>query len=348
MKHTPEIIMKKLFFLTITLLAFGITLAQNVSIGHTAPVAKLDIRGVIAVPSIPGFASTGILRVGVSLQEGIDIGKMGSPSYAGWIQSGIGGIFADPLSLQPLGGNVGIGYGATDPDATLHVNGTIKVADGTQGEGKILTSDATGLASWQPPPPRPGTNDPIVSICCQHWMARNLDVTTYRNGDLIPEVTDYGTWAALTTGAYCYYDNDSTNYATTFGKLYNWYAVNDPRGLAPEGWHIPTDFEWTTLNICLDPIYVYGGGYLKEIGTEHWASPNTGATNVTGFTALPAGYRAYDGGFSQIGSYGYWWSSIENITANPLGWYLSYNDYFLGSISSNTKSMGFSVRCLRD
>ena len=162
-----------------------------------------------------------------------------------------------------------VGIGTSTPNARLDVNGTFKVTDGTQGTGKILTSDATGLASWQPPPPPPGTNDPSVSICCQRWMTRNLDVAVYRNEDPIPKVTDEAAWAALTTGAYCYYNNDSTAYAATYGKLYNWYAVNDTRGLAPEGWYIPTDFEWTTLGACLGGDGVAGGS-MKEIGTMHW------------------------------------------------------------------------------
>jgi len=98
-------------------------------------------------------------------------------------------------------------------------------------------------------------NYPVVWICCNPWMTKNLEVSTYRNGDPIPKVTNGAAWASLTTGAYCYYNNDSTTYAATYGKLYNWYAVNDPRGLAPEGWHIPTDFEWTTKD---ETMYSFG------------------------------------------------------------------------------------------
>ncbi len=239
-----------------------------------------------------------------------------------------------------------VGIGTSTPTAKLHVNGTFKVVDGTQGAGKILTSNATGLASWQPPPPPPGTNDPSVSICCQRWMTRNLDVATYRNGDPIPKVTGNAAWAALTTGAYCYYNNDSTTYAATYGKLYNWYAVNDSRGLAPEGWYIPTDFEWTTLSNCLGGDLV-AGGPMKEIGTTHWTTPNTGATNLSGFTGLPGGYRLTTGGFASIGNYGYWWSSTE--TNASAAWYrvLSYN---VDELYKNyiDKRRGFSVRCLRD
>ncbi len=330
----------------ISVLSTSIALAQNVSIGHTAPVAKLDIRGTATSPSIPGFLSNGILRVGVSTQEGIDIGKMGVAPWSGWIQSGAGAFFLDPLSLQPLGGNVGIGTGIAAPTAKLHVNGTLKVVDGTQGVGKILTSDATGLASWQPPPPPPGTNDPSVSICCQRWMSRNLDVTTYRNGDPIPEVTDPVEWAALTTGAYCYYDNVIDNGAI-YGKLYNWYAVNDPRGLAPEGWYIPTDFEWTTLSNCLDGEAV-AGGPMKEMGILHWNTPNTGATNLSGFTGLPGGYRGSNGSSYYIGDYGLWWTSTESGADSAWHRHLQNSSVGIFRSSAYFKRFGFSVRCLRD
>ncbi len=142
-------------------------------------------------------------------------------------------------------------YGEFDNNL-LRVNGVLSIMDqytfptedGAAGE--ILTTDGSGTVSWEPPPPPPGSTDSCVSICCQYWITKNLDVTTYRNGDTIPKVTDDAEWAALTTGAYCYYDNDSATYAATYGKLYNWYAVNDSRGLAPEGWHIPTDFNGPT------------------------------------------------------------------------------------------------------
>jgi uncharacterized protein (TIGR02145 family) len=242
---------------------------------------------------------------------------------------------------------VNVGIGTTSPNARLDVNGTLKLADGTQGAGKILTSDATGLASWQPPPPAPPTYYQSVSICCQSWMTNNLNVTEYRNGDPIPKVTDETEWGALTSGAYCYHLNDSATYAATYGKLYNWYAVNDPRGLAPQGWHIPTDFEWTTLGTCLGGDAV-AGGPMKEIGTTHWTPPpNYGATNLSGFTALPGGYRDDAGSFYGNVDFGIWWSSTENELLYI--WYrsLSFNNVEL-SRNAWPKSAGFSVRCLKD
>ena len=187
---------------------------------------------------------------------------------------------------------------------------------------------------------------PSVTICTQVWMLKNLDVSTYRNGDPIPQVTDSIQWANLTTGAWCYYNNDPAN-GVTYGKLYNWYAVNDPRGLAPTGWHVPSDAEWNTLSTCLGG-YAVAGGAMKETGTTHWTSPNTGATNSSGFTGLPGGARDFNGTFSNVGNSGIWWSSTGINTT--YAWY-SFLYYFNGSIIRTNYNMtnynkrdGFSVR----
>ena len=213
-----------------------------------------------------------------------------------------------------------------------------------KGAGKILTSDATGLASWQLSATE--TNESSVNICCQRWMKKNLDVSTYRNGDPIPKVTSNAAWLALTSGAYCYYNNDSATYAATYGKLYNWYAVNDPRGLAPEGWHIPTEFEWITLGACLEGDEI-AGGYIKELGTTNWNLPNTGATNISGFTGLPGGDRYSDGTFANINEVGIWWSATELYYDDAWSRNVAYNDVVLFRYESNRK-YGFSVRCIRD
>lgn len=184
-----------------------------------------------------------------------------------------------------------------------------------------------------------------ISIGTQEWTNCNLDVTTYRDGTPIPEVTDPTVWANLTTGAWCYYDNDSAN-GTTYGKLYNWYAVNDPRGLAPVGYHVPTDEEWTTLTTFLGGETV-AGGKMKETGLCHWTSPNTDATNISGFTGLPGGYRNFNGTFSGIGYVGYWWSSSEDDTANAWGFYLNYSNGN-GYRGSTTNTYGSSLRLIKD
>ena len=186
---------------------------------------------------------------------------------------------------------------------------------------------------------------PTIVIGTQQWMEKNLEVVTYRNGNIIPQVTDPTAWAALTTGAWCYYNNDPLNGAI-YGKLYNWYAVNDPRGLAPTGWHVPTDAEWTTLSNTLGGDAV-AGGKMKTTGTTIWSAPNTGATNESGFAGLPGGTRNYSGPFSTVGDYGYWWSSTEGGTPNAWHRFLNYSDGYIDR-SNFDKRLGFSVRCLRD
>jgi len=185
-----------------------------------------------------------------------------------------------------------------------------------------------------------------IAIGTQTWTCSNLDVTTYRNGDTIPQITDPTVWAALTTGAWCYYDNNSAN-GTTYGKLYNWYAVNDPRFLAPVGYHIPTDAEWAVLTDFLGGLPV-AGGKMKEVGTTNWFNPNADATNSSCFTGLPGGARiSYDGAFTNISLLGYWWSSTENGTNNAWGRALTSNSGNAVRFDYNKKG-GFSVRFIKD
>jgi uncharacterized protein (TIGR02145 family) len=188
-------------------------------------------------------------------------------------------------------------------------------------------------------------NSLSITIGTQKWMTVNLDIETYRNGDIIPQVTDPAIWVALKTGAWCYYNNDVANGAK-YGKLYNWYAVNDSRGLAPQGWHIPSEVEWVTLNTFLGGDSV-AGGKLKEVGTLNWRSPNTKATNETGFLALPGGWRI-DGKFDWVGGMGVWWSTTSHPNSSN-AWMraLRYDDVTL-SRGNGSKYDGNSVRCLKD
>ena len=187
---------------------------------------------------------------------------------------------------------------------------------------------------------------PSVTIGTQTWTNRNLDVTTYRNGDVIPQVEDI-TWVGLTTGAWCYYENLIDN-DRIYGKLYNWYAVNDPRGLAPEGYHIPTDKEWTILTDYLGGLNS-AGGKMKETCTSNWIYPNADANNSTGFLGLPGGCRDYNGMFCAIGREGNWWSSSEYAKSNYTAWFRELN-YNSGSAYDKThfNQVGFSVRCVKD
>jgi uncharacterized protein (TIGR02145 family) len=192
-----------------------------------------------------------------------------------------------------------------------------------------------------------------IVIGNQEWMAENLKTSIYRNGEAIANVTDNTQWAGLTTGAWCYFNNDS-QYECPYGKLYNWYAVADPRNVCPTGWHVPTDDEWSVLINYLDPNADGGnnypniaGGKLKSTGLQYWLSPNQDATNESGFSGLPAGYRSDNGSFSSIGYDGVWWSSTEYGT--DYAWYRNLN-YGGGDADrgDNDKGFGFSVRCLRD
>ena len=189
-----------------------------------------------------------------------------------------------------------------------------------------------------------GNTYKTVTIGTQTWMAENLKVTKYNDGIAIPNVTDNTAWRELTTGALCDYDNTPSN-SETYGKLYNWHAVNTGK-LCPTGWHVPSDAEWTELTDYLGGTSD-AGGKLKETGTTHWNSPNTGATNETGFTALPGGDRDDDGAFNFIGYGGLWWSATEDDADNAWYRYVVYDVSGVGR-SYVSKELGFSVRCLRD
>jgi uncharacterized protein (TIGR02145 family) len=186
-----------------------------------------------------------------------------------------------------------------------------------------------------------------VTIGTQVWMKKNLNVSRYRNGDKIPQVRDSAQWAKLTIGAWCWYNNDSATGAV-YGKLYNWYAINDPRGLAPAGWHIPNDSEWLATETLLGGTNGRNaGGKMKETGTTHWLDPNVNATNSSGFTALGGGYRSEIGQFCYINFLGYWWSSTQSGPNYAFCRRLVSYGGFMDRISYE-KQKGFSVRCVKD
>ena len=204
-----------------------------------------------------------------------------------------------------------------------------------------------------------GNTYSTVAICNQIWTKSNLKVKKYSDGTIIPEVKTAAAWNALTTGGWCYYNNNSSN-GITYGILYNWYAVAgiydaaslaNPalrKKLAPTGYHIATDTEWSTLIDCLGGD-VLAGDTMKEIGTTHWTATGTNptATNTSGFTGLPGGYILESGLFSNIGNYGYWWSSTENNTT--YAWYRALIYNWGNAIRNNYgKRDGLSVRCLKN
>jgi uncharacterized protein (TIGR02145 family) len=182
-----------------------------------------------------------------------------------------------------------------------------------------------------------------VTIDTKVWTKENLRTTRYNDGTSIPLVTDATAWSSLLTPGYCWYNNDAATYKATYGALYNWYTVNTGK-LCPTGWHVPTDTDVWALITYLGGEDV-AGGKLKEPGTTHWTSPNTGATNETGFTALPGAVRYTT--FGPIGSYGYWWSSSDYVTARAWDWCV-LKDYTNLNRSANDKFWGCSVRCIKD
>ena len=199
-----------------------------------------------------------------------------------------------------------------------------------------------------------------VIIGAQEWMKTNLNVSKYLDGTIIPQVTDVNAWASLTTGAWCYPNNDNAS-GIIYGKLYNWYAIMgiyDAASLAnplvrkqfaPTGWHVPSDSEWTILGDYLGGDSV-AGGKMREAGTAHWLTPNSGADNSSCFTGLPAGYLNISSipipTFALMGLGGHWWSSSETASQ---AWYRSLN-YSYNYVNKNTKdkAYGLSVRCVKD
>jgi|WetSurMetagenome_2_1015567.scaffolds.fasta_scaffold00166_13 uncharacterized protein (TIGR02145 family) len=191
-----------------------------------------------------------------------------------------------------------------------------------------------------------------IAIGNQTWMKENLKVTHYNNGDPIPDIIDDNEWWNLITGAYCDYDNNPIN-STAYGRLYNWYAVTDSRNLCPSGWHVPSDTEWIELVNYLGGESV-AGGKLKEQGTSHWISPNTDATNLSGFTALPAGIRekaslnSVDFSvYSFMGVYVDFWTTTESNFSFSNAWACGFMQ---GKVwhESNWKFESLSVRCIKD
>lgn len=189
------------------------------------------------------------------------------------------------------------------------------------------------------------TNTYVV-IGTQTWMKYNLKVTKYNDGTGIPKVTDNAAWSALTTPAYCWYNNDSATYAVTYGALYNWYAVNTGK-LCPTGWHEPSKTEWETLINYVDGWEV-AGGKLKEVGTTHWISPNTDATDIVGFRWLPNGFRNNDGNYYNINNRAYAFTSTSYNSTDA--WWIEtyYNTANANVRNDGVKKYGLSVRCIKD
>jgi uncharacterized protein (TIGR02145 family) len=253
-----------------------------------------------------------------------------------------------------VGGNSVIVPGVSAANPQVQINGglgsQVLVGNTTCANEYISVTGCGGQTSLT----YDGRTYDLAEIGGQCWFADNLATDQYRNGDPIPTGLDNATWQNTNSGAYAIYNNDLAN-DVTYGKLYNWYTTVDSRGLCPTGWHVPTDCEWMymegSLGMSVMDQETFGfrgtteGGALKA--TTNWASPNSGATNSSGFTGFPGGSRDYDGSYGGVGGYGYWWSSTEYGSGSA--WYrrLLYGDSLVLRYNLN-KPHGFSVRCVRD
>ena len=184
-----------------------------------------------------------------------------------------------------------------------------------------------------------------INIGDQVWMADNLKTSRYANGDLIPQTKSNEKWAILESGSWCNYNN-LIMYDKIYGKLYNWFTVSDSRNVCPIDWHVPSDIEWLKLTDSLGGVD-FAGGKMKTIGSSKWQSPNSNATNESGFSALPGGDRRSNGEFAYIGNFVSWWCASEDGISNALFRYIGHKDGIIYKSSVN-KLNGFSIRCIKD
>lgn len=191
-----------------------------------------------------------------------------------------------------------------------------------------------------------GNKYATIQIGSQRWMAENLRTSKFCNGETITNITESNQWDDLTTEAWVHYNNQSEN-EIPYGKLYNWYAVSDPRNICPCGWHVPSDEDWSILTDYLGGESV-SGGKMKATGTKYWAEPNKDATNESGFSGLPGGNRSFDGVFLGMGLAGGWWSSTPGEIAGSAAFRSLDHDH--GNVHKTflAKYRGFSVRCIQD
>ena len=229
---------------------------------------------------------------------------------------------------------------AVSPGGTTFGKDMTFVTSGPVGDGIIFNPNLTyGSVN-----DIDGNTYKTIQIGTQTWMAENLKTTKYNDGSALSLITDKTTWANTSNPGYCWFDNDESSSRPTYGALYNWHAAK-AGNLCPIGWHVSTNDEWTALTTL-------AGEGLKEYGTRHWNPPNTGASNESGFTALPGGYRDLHGTFGLIGKWGRWWTSTEKIAANNVAYGYCWALYYsLGIAKGNDyddKHSGFSIRCVKD
>ena len=318
--------MKKTIFTVC--LAIAIACTTNAQVGIGIPTSQIDPSAQLQVSSttkgfLPPTMTIAQRNAIASPAQGLmifctDCGGSGQPQFYN------GSSWRDMLG------------GATIASITTHTCGTANIHNPSLTYGSMTDQQ--------------GNVYKTIVIDTQEWMAENLNTSIYRNGEAIPTNLDDAAWQSTTSGAWAYYNNDAS-LACPYGKLYNWYTCVDARQLCPVGWHVPTDGEWTDLTDYLGGEGA-AGGKMKTTGTTEtatglWYSPNAEATNSSGFSGAPGGFRFDDGGYSNVGNSGHWWSSSEDDASYAWSHYLDFSFGF-ASRGSGTKRLGFSVRCLRD
>jgi uncharacterized protein (TIGR02145 family) len=310
-------------------------------------LATLTTTLASSITNISAISGGNITNDGGTLitERGICYSSSPSPTTANTtIISGSGtGSFTSILTSLNANSTYYVRAYATNSSGTAYGNEVSFTT--TSGGGGIVTITGAGVTFGG------YTYSSIVLGNGQEWMSENLRTNSYANGDPIPNVTDSIQWGNLTTGAWVHYNNNS-QYENPYGKLYNWYAVNDSRNVCPTGWHVPSDVDWVILSFYLGGESV-AGGKMKSIGTQYWVNPNTDATNESGFSGLPGGSRNSNGSFfnifNVIGEYGLWWSSIEDYPLNAFTRHLDYDDGNLYRFFNGlNKKFGLSVRCLKN
>jgi uncharacterized protein (TIGR02145 family)/uncharacterized repeat protein (TIGR02543 family) len=340
--------------------ATGTMPVSNVSSGSSANLIANGFEK--AGWSFAGWATTPTGPVAYADRASYTIGIENVVLYAKWtanqytltyIGNGNTGGTAPPPIAQSSQTTFTVAAQGTLTRTNFQFAGWNTKADGTGTSYAAGALDTVGLANvtlyakWASLIDADGNVYTTVTIGTQVWMVQNLKTTKYNDGTPIPLVTDSITWLNLSTAGYCWYNNDDSN-KPIYGALYNWYTVDtaNPKKLAPSGWHIPSEAEWNILqNYCGGNSVA--GGNLKETGLAHWATPNTGATNETGFTALPGGARWYDGGFNFFGFDGMCWSTTLYTASQVILRGEQYNDTYL-SDGYYDKKTGLSVRLIRN
>jgi uncharacterized protein (TIGR02145 family) len=335
--------------------------ASGVAIANTAVKVRFSIRDSIATGPVkyqethnPTTSALGLFSINVGM------GTVVSGSFSG-INWGKNAKFLQ-VELDPAGGGSYADLGTTQMMSvpySLHSKASDAIKMITSASGDTLYTGGgnyliiPGISAANPTSNLNGSTltdidgnvYQTVRIGTQVWMKENLKVSKYRNGDAISTNLSNASWSTTTTGAYAVYNNDSAN-NTIYGKLYNWYSSVDTRGLCPIGWHVPTDAEWTTLENFLGGISV-AGGKMKAFSSL-WFPPNTGATNESGFSALPGGFRfGVDGQYFDLGLGSNIRSTTEASTSRA--WIRLFRNQNVNSVKTDgLKRDGFSVRCLKD